>query len=146
MNTTESHSSAIYRHVFTVPKSAVDQNGHVNNVTYVQWMQDVAILHSDATGGTRAMHRAGATWVVRSHKIEYLKPAFAGEEVTALTWVVNFRRVRSLRRYRFLRQRDNTLLARGETEWVLVDARSGRPQKIPDEIIRLLPLVENGVE
>ena len=88
------------------------------------------------------MHGAGAAWVARSHKIEYLKPAFAGEDVAALTWVVNFRRVRSVRRYRFLRERDGTLLAEGETDWVFVDAVSGRPRRIPDEIIRLLPLGE----
>jgi acyl-CoA thioester hydrolase len=60
--------------------------------------------------------------------------------VTVLTWVVNFRRVRSLRRYRFLRASDGVLLARGETDWVFVDAASGRPRKIPDEIVGLLPL------
>jgi len=126
--------------VFTVPESAVDQNGHVNNVVYVQWMQDVGIFHFDAIGGTRATADAGATWVARSHKIEYLKPAFAGEEVTAVTWIANFRRARSLRRYRFPREGDGTLLAEGETDWVFVDASNGRPRKIPDEILRLIPL------
>ena len=138
---TESNLIAIYRHEFSVPMSAVDQNGHVNNVVYVQWMQDVAILHSEANGGSQAMHKVGATWVVRYHKIEYLNAAFAGEEVTALTWVVNFRRARSLRRYRFLRKSNDTVLAEAETEWVFVDAKSGRPMKIPDDVMRLFPLV-----
>ena len=138
---TESNLNTIYRYEFTVPESAVDQNGHVNNVVYVQWMQDVAVLHSEATGGTRAMHTAGGTWVVRSHTIEYLSPAFADEEVVALTWVVNFRRVRSVRRHKFFRKSDNTLLAKGETEWVFVDAESGTPRKIPEEVMRLFPLV-----
>lgn len=139
-------SSGIYRYEFTVPESAVDMNGHVNNVVYVQWMQDVAVLHSDTVGGTNAMHAAGGTWVVHSHKIEYLSPAFAGEDVVALTWVVNFRRVRSIRRYNFFRKSDNKLLAKGETEWVFVEAESGRPMMIPEEIIRLFPLVEENEE
>ena len=142
----KSNSNAIYRYEFTVPESAVDQNGHVNNVVYVQWMQDVAVLHSNATGGTRAMHTAGGTWVVRSHTIEYLSPAFADEEVVALTWVVNFRRVRSVRRHKFFRKSDNTLLAKGETEWVFVDAESGTPRKIPEEVMRLFPLVAKDEE
>jgi len=142
----KSNSNAIYRYEFTVPESAVDQNGHVNNVVYVQWMQDVAVLHSEATGGTRAMHTAGGTWVVRSHTIEYLRPAFAGEEVVALTWVVSFRRVRSVRRHKFFRKSDNTLLAKGETEWVFVDAESGTPRKIPEEVMRLFPLVAEDAE
>jgi len=133
----------VYRHRFTVPASAVDENGHVNNVVYIQWMQDVATLHFLAVGGTEAMQEAGATWVVRSHNIEYLAPLYAGEEVMVLTWVVNFRRVRSLRRYRFVRTGDEVLLARGETDWVFVDTESGRPCKIPDEIVGLLPLLED---
>jgi acyl-CoA thioester hydrolase len=142
----ESNSSKIFRHELTVPESAVDMNGHVNNVVYVQWMQDVAVLHSEATGGTRAMHTAGGTWVVHSHKIEYLSPAFAGEDLVALTWVVNFRRVRSIRRHKFFRKSDNMLLAKGETEWVFVDVESGRPRMIPDEVMQLFSLVAEDDE
>lgn len=133
----------MFSHRFTVPASAVDGNGHVNNVVYIQWMQDVATLHFNAVGGSAPMKQAGATWVVRSHNIEYLSPLFAGEDVIVLTWVVNFRRVRSLRRYRFLRATDKVLLARGETDWVFVDTASGRPCRIPDEIAGLLPLLED---
>ena len=143
MDSTGPHPDQAYSHRFTVTASALDQNGHVNNVVYIQWMQDVATLHFNAVGGAAAMQAAGATWVVRSHNIEYLSPLFAGEDVTVLTWVVNFRRVRSLRRYRFLRVRDDVLLARGETDWVFVDTDSGRPRKIPAEIMRLLPLLDS---
>ena len=139
-------SDKIYQYEFTVPESVVDQNGHVNNVAYVQWMQDVAVLHSKAVGGTDAMHEANGTWVVHSHKIEYLSPAFAEEVLAASTWVKSFRRVRSVRRYKFYRKSDNKLLARGETEWVFVDAGSGRPRMIPEELIRLFPLVTEGDE
>lgn len=125
----------MYRHEFAVAENALDRNGHVNNVIYVQWMQDAATLHADAQGCTAATRSAGAAWVVRSHKIEYLRPAFAGDNVAALTWVVNFRRVASLRKYKFVRTSDNIVLARGETDWVFVDARTGRPRIIPDEVI-----------
>ena len=134
-------SKSIYRYEFTVPESAVDINGHVNNVVYVQWMQDVAVEHSKTVGGTDVMHAEGGTWVVHSHKVEYLSPAFANEELAALTWVANFRKVRSVRRHKFFRKSDNKLLARGETECVFVDAENGRPKMIPDEIVKLFPLV-----
>jgi acyl-CoA thioester hydrolase len=124
----------IYRHKFTIREDVIDENGHVNNVVYVQWMQDIAVAHSNALGCTSMTRDVGATWVVRSHKVEYLSPAFAGEEVEALTWVVNFRKVRSLRRYKFVRIRDNTVLARGETDWVLVDAETGRLRIIPEDV------------
>ena len=126
--------SPVYRHEFTVPSEAIDGNGHVNNVAYVQWMQDVAVRHSDASGCTQAARDAGATWVVRKHSVEYLRPAFEGDPITVLTWVTNFRRALSLRKYKFIRTSDNTVLSRGETDWVFVDAVTNRPRSIPQEV------------
>ena len=120
--------SRVYRHEFTIGEDVLDENGHVNNVAYIQWMQDVATLHSDAQGCTAATRSAEAAWFVRSHKIEYLRPAFNGDAVTALTWVADFRRVTSLRKYKFVRTSDNVVLAEGETNWVFVDAQTGRPR------------------
>lgn len=128
----------IYRYRITIPQDAIDGNGHVNNVAYVQWMQDAAVRHFEELGGAAHTVHMGATWVVRSHRIEYLAPAFAGEEIEIRTWVANVRKVRSLRRYEFARIVDDRLLVRGETEWVFVDARDGRPILIPAQIIGLL--------
>ena len=137
---------AIYRSTFTVPQDAIDGNGHVNNVAYVQWMQDVAIAHFTATGGVDRMHDAGGTWVARSHHIEYLAPAFSGECIEVSTWVATLRRVRSLRRYAFTRVSDGVLLAKGETDWVYIDAETGRPSSIPEAIKRAFTLVPDGQE
>jgi acyl-CoA thioester hydrolase len=134
----------VYRIEIIVPAAAVDRNRHVNNVAYVQWMQDAAIQHSAATGCTRMTEAIGATWVARMHRIEYLSPAFAGEAVTVLTWVADFRRVRSLRRYKFIRAADQRFLAQGETDWVLVDVATGRPRGIPSEMAKLFELVPDA--
>jgi acyl-CoA thioester hydrolase len=138
---TLSQPDPIYRYEFTIPSEALDANGHVNNVHYVQWMQDVAVRHFEALGGIPLIRGLGATWVVRSHNIEYLGPAFAGERIEVRTWVANIRRVRSLRRYEFVRNLDSQLLVKGETEWVFVDAKSGRPLAIPDGVVQLFPLL-----
>ena len=131
----------IFREEFAVPADAIDANGHVNNVVFVQWMQNVATRHFEALGGEPLMRQAGAIWVVRSHQIEYHAPSFAGERVQVMTWVVNFSRVRSLRRYKFLRASDGKLLVRGETDWVFVNATTGRPCSIPETIEKAFVLV-----
>lgn len=127
--------SSIYTKTIAIPQSAIDGNGHVNNVIYVQWMQDIAVEHYESIGGTSPMQLVGATWVVREHKVEYLLPAFAGEEIEIKTWVENIRRVRSLRKYEFVRKSDGKVLVRGETDWVFVDVKSGKPMAIPEEVI-----------
>jgi len=125
----------VFRLQFRVPAEVVDANRHVNNIAYVQWMQDAAIAHAEACGGARFAQEQGGSWFVRMHRIEYLKPAFLNDELTVLTWVADWRKVRSLRRYRFIRSSDQTVLAEGETEWVFVDAATGRPRIIPDRIV-----------
>jgi len=134
-------ANSSFTFAFVVPDQAIDENGHVNNVYYVQWMQDVAVQHYAALGGLPPTQALGATWVVRSHLITYFNPAFAGDEIEVRTWVVNLRRVRSLRRYEFTRKADGKLLVKGETDWVFVDAKTGRPVAIPAEIADLFSLL-----
>jgi acyl-CoA thioester hydrolase len=128
--------SALYSKTIIIPLTAIDENGHVNNVAYVKWMQDIAVEHYSSIGGGE-IQGPDATWVVREHKIEYLFPAFAGEEMEIRTWVENIRRVRSLRKYEFLRKSDGKTLVRGETDWVFVDLKTGAPRAVPDHILNI---------
>ena len=136
----------IYQYSFTVPDKVVDENGHVNNVEYVRWMQEAATQHAEAAGCLQATKAAGASWIVRSHQIEYLRPMFAGDEVCILTWVANFRKVRSLRKYKFIRSVDDAVLAQGATDWVLIDTQSKRPRPISEEVKGALVLVPETQE
>ncbi len=135
-------TNSIFSYTLIIPKSAIDVNGHVNNVAYLQWMQDAAVRHYTTIIGAQAMG-ATETWVVREHRIEYLLPAFVGEEIEVQTWIANARRIRSQRQYRFIRKSDRQLLVRGETDWVFVDIKSGKPVAIPKEIISLMPVMPN---
>jgi acyl-CoA thioester hydrolase len=123
----------VYRLQLRATAEVVDTNRHVNNVAYVKWMQDAAIAHAEACGGRWLAKEIGGSWFVRMHRIEYLKPAFLDDEITVLTWVADWRKVRSLRRYRFMR--NETVLAEGETDWVFVDAVTRRPKPITEQIV-----------
>lgn len=138
--------SSVYQFKIDVTEKDVDRNGHVNNVVYIQWMQDAAIAHARASGCTKASEAVGATWVVRTHHIEYLSPLFAGDKVTMLTWPASFQRVRSTRKYKFIRAKDGAVIARAETDWVFVNAKTGRPQSIPEEVRNTLPVVSKEME
>jgi acyl-CoA thioester hydrolase len=136
--------TAIYEHRFTVPAEAIDGNGHVNNVEYVRWMTEAAHAHARACGGSEMVKTIGAIWVVRSHRIEYLRPLVLHDPVIVQTWVESFQRVVSLRRYRILS--GGHLVARGETKWVLVDGADGRPRAIPRELVDLFGVCPGGPE
>ncbi len=137
----------IHRTTLTVDGSVIDVNQHVNNLAYLRWMQEVAIEHSAAQGWPVARYlETGSGWVVRSHQIEYLRPAFLGEELTLFTWVADLRRQSSRRRYLFWREADRRVLATAETDWVFVDGGSGRPRPIPEALAGAFEVVPEGTD
>ena len=133
---------AIFEYHHTVRDDEIDAQGHANNVCYVAWMQEAALAHSAAQGWpAEAYQRLGMGWVVRSHAIEYHQSARAGDEITIKTWVANFTRVTSLRRYRIIRQADGVLLATAETKWAFIDYATGQPCRVPIEIVGAFEIV-----
>jgi acyl-CoA thioester hydrolase len=136
---------AIYQHRLKVSSDAIDQQGHVNNLEYLRWLQDAAVAHSTAQGWSPDRYRQlGAGWVVRTHWIEYLQPAFAHDEVLVLTWVANFRKVRSLRKYKIVRVNDQIELARAESDWAFISLECRSPRRIPAELVQAFPVVPDG--
>jgi acyl-CoA thioester hydrolase len=119
-----------YEHSFTVTAGDIDQQGHVNNVRYVQWIQDVAVAHWRDLATPEQL--SGVTWVVLRHEIDYLRPAFEGEELTARTWVG---RAWAARSERFTEvRRGGEILVRAKSVWCALDAKTFRPRRIDGDI------------
>jgi acyl-CoA thioester hydrolase len=132
---------AVYEHHHTVLAEEIDALGHANNLVYLAWMQAAALAHSAVQGWpAQRYHELGSGWVVRSHQIEYLRPAFAGEDIVVRTWVADFRKVSSLRRYKIIRPSGDRLLATAATDWVFVNYGTGLPVRVPPEIVAAFEL------
>ena len=112
-----------------------DAYGHVNNSNYVRYMQEAAFAASAAAGYPEEEYqRQGVVWLIRDTEVEYLSPLRYGDIAVVKTWVDDFRRVRSRRMYEIRRKGDETVLARGSTDWVLLDRERLRPVSIPEEM------------
>ncbi|HUR95671.1 MAG TPA: acyl-CoA thioesterase [Gemmatimonadales bacterium] len=137
----------IYSMRFAVTGEVIDRQGHVNNLAYVAWMQDVAIEHSAAAGWPMERYLSlGAGWVVRSHFVEYLRPAFAGEQLAVHTWVPEFTQRSTPRRYLFVREENRQLVVRAETRWVFIDLATGRRRALPEELVGAFEVVRDDAE
>lgn len=133
---------AIFEYPYRITAEDIDGQGHVNNVSYVRWMQDAAVAHSRAQGWNSPRYEEiGCSWVARRHTIEYLQPAFTGERIVVLTWIADMKKVTSLRKYRIIRPQDSCVLAVAETNWAFVNSKTGSPKRIPIEIIESFELV-----
>ncbi|MCW5592981.1 MAG: acyl-CoA thioesterase [Burkholderiales bacterium] len=132
---------------FRIPVAAgdIDANEHVNNLAYLRWMQEAAWAHSTAQGWTRERYRElGSGWFVRSHFIEYLRPAHPGDVLLLHTWVGEMKAGSCVRRFLFLREGAEQPVATARTRWAFVDLASGRPVRIPSEVSSAFPIVPDG--
>jgi len=118
----------------TVRHEDIDDLNHAGNYHYVRWMQEAAIAHSSALGWPSEKYiEMGAGWVVRSHNIVYLKPAYEGDIIIIKTWVSDMKAVTSLRKYEIYND-DGEILARAETNWAFIDYETEKPTRIPAAI------------
>lgn len=127
--------AAAYRHNFVVASADIDEFGHANNVVWVRWVNEAALAHSCAVGlDPQVLLNMRAMWIIRKHAIEYLAPAFAGERLECLTWPAAVRGATSLRRNLFIRE--GRMLCRAETTWALLHSETGRPRRVPVEMMQ----------
>jgi len=117
-----------FERAFPVTPADIDDLGHVNNVVYVRWVQDVAAAHWEAA--TSAAERAGVGWVVLRHEIDYKHPAKAGDEVVVCTWVGPPAAATFERHTEIVRAADRRVLARARSLWCPINPKTGRVQRI----------------
>jgi acyl-CoA thioester hydrolase len=130
-----------FQHI--VSRDEIDELGHANNVVYLSWLQDAAVAHSTALGWSGERYRQfGSGWIVRSHKIEYIRPALADDLVVVKTWVATMQKVTSIRRYQIIRPMDGQILTKAETNWAFIDFNTGKPVRIPLEISGMFQLLD----
>jgi acyl-CoA thioester hydrolase len=122
-----------FEHHVRVADTDIDELGHVNNVVYLQWVQDVAAAHW-AYAATDEQ-RATVVWVAVRHEIDYKAPAFADDEVLVRTWVEAWTAVTSDRHTEIVRASDGALLAKARTVWAALDPATKRPRRVGAEVV-----------
>lgn len=94
--------SSIFDLHIQVQPHHIDALGHVNNVMYVQWMQDVAAAHVETLGvGVTKYLELKHAMVAVEHHVQYRKAAFEGEQIVLRTWLDDINALYSFRQYVF---------------------------------------------
>ncbi len=115
-----------------VTPADIDRLGHVNNVVYLRWVQDAAVAHWRAAAP--AADQARLLWVVLRHEIDYKRPAFLEDEISARTWVGSASRHAFERHTELFRKSDGKLLARARTLWCPIDPETGQKTDVSEAV------------
>lgn len=117
---------------FRVEESDIDHLGHVNNIVYLRWVQEIATIHWEAEASAEDLQQL--LWVVSRHEIDYKSSALLGDEVVVRTCVGTATGLTFVRHTEIRRASDRKLLAQARTLWIPINSETRRPQRPSREL------------
>jgi len=125
----------IYEKSIVVSNSDLDSLNHVNNVRYVQWVNDIAKEHWQQNASQDMLQ--DYFWVMINHSIEYKSSALLNDKVKLKTFVIKSEGVTSTRVVEMHHEKNEKLIARSETNWCFMNSQTKKPTRITQEVIDL---------
>lgn len=109
----------------------IDFMGHVNNASYLKWVQDAVLSHWRKIAPAEAV--ATHLWVALRHEITYRKPTFLDDEVIATVLLEKVQGARAF--YQTVIRRGEDVLAEVKSSWCCLDAETLRPARLATNVI-----------
>jgi acyl-CoA thioester hydrolase len=128
-------NTKIFEYPITILQSDIDEQGHVNNIIYLKWVQEAAIAHWTSVANTQMLENN--IWVVSRHEIDYLKSAYSDSKLKTKTWVTEPQGAKSERYINIVDAETETIYAKIKTTWYLLDSKTKRPKRIDAEIVNV---------
>jgi acyl-CoA thioester hydrolase len=114
-----------------VDAADIDFMGHVNNASYLKWVQDAVLDHWRAIAPSEVVGQH--LWVALKHEITYRKPTFLGDDVIATVLLEKVQGARAF--YETVIKRGEEVLAEVKSSWCCLDAATLRPARLARDVI-----------
>ena len=119
----------IYTKQIEVTHHHLDQNNHVNNVQFVQWVEEVASEHWEML--KRETPYVNDDWLLLEHHLQYKKQVYLGEVLTVKTYPQPPEGIKQPRKVEFFCE--DELVMDSRTLWVLFDKDKQKVKRLdPD--------------
>jgi Predicted thioesterase len=134
---------------FKVGDEHIDRLEHMNNAVYLTFMEQAAWHHTEALGiGWQTYVDLDAVCVVHRHELDYLMPAYHGDELEVATWIAeNDGRLKMWRAFQMRRTSDGRTIFRARSQYVTVKMSNGRACRMPQSFVgtyRAAPATKAG--
>ena len=114
-----------------IDPSDIDFMGHVNNASYLKWVQAAVVNHWQRFAPAEAV--AEHLWVALKHEITYRKPTFLNDDVIATVLLEKVQGARAF--YETVIRRGEEVLAEVKSSWCCLDATTLRPARLARDVI-----------
>ncbi|MDX2162503.1 MAG: YbgC/FadM family acyl-CoA thioesterase [bacterium] len=126
----------VYIHTHTVEWRDVDTEQHVNNATYLNFMEEAGFRAARHFGWSVNRMRAEHFGIfARRIQIEYRQQAALNDELTITTYLSDVKRANSTRHFIVMRASDGALIAQARGLYVFVNPQTAQITRLPHEIL-----------
>ncbi len=128
-------AAEIFTQRFPVDAADIDELGHVNNIVYLRYAQDIAIAHWRARASEEMV--AGFVWVVNRHEVDYRAQLQLGDEVEVRTWVADEPRGPMWPRFvDIYKIGSDKPAAQIKSNWCMLDAQTRKLKRVPLDLVQ----------
>ena len=128
--------SKIFTRTFRVRWGELDASGTVSPANYLRYLIETAWDWGIAIGwDANYSQNPDVFWVIRETEIRLLRPLRHNDVFELTIWLANWQRVRGTRFFELTRKEGGEEIAQGTQQIVYMDAKTGRPKNMPDEMI-----------
>lgn len=129
-------SAEIFELPIAIEPADIDELGHVNNIVYLRWAQEIATTHWRTRASAAMVH--DFVWVVTRHEADYLASLTLGDKARARTWVEAAAHGPLWARYVEIGAVGAAKpAAKIKSTWCLLDAAKRKPRRVPAEMAGL---------
>lgn len=124
----------------------INRKQEATPVSILQYLEDVAIAHSEAVGlGVEQLLAQKTGWVLNHWLLKMQQYPRQGEKISIETWASDFERFYGRRKFR-LSDSQGRYLGEADSLWVFLNLEKRRPIRIPDHFVSAYGLVQSGKE
>ena len=121
----------MFRHPIAIDPADIDQMGHVNNATYLKWVQEAVVDYWRSVAPPEAVARH--LWVALKHEITYLRPTFLQDVVVAEVIAEKVEGARAM--FTTVLRRGEEVLSEIKSSWCCLDAATLRPARLARDVV-----------
>ena len=124
-----------FEKIIRVTQKDLDTLNHVNNVRYLEWVQEISSAHWEQA--VVNLIAKDYLWVVRNHNITYHQSAVFNDEIKISTRILEWKGPLSIRFVEIKNNKSQQLLVSATTEWCLLSPKTWKPVRVPEHIKKL---------
>ena len=112
----------------------IDFVGHVNNIIYIQWMENgrMKLLEAMEIPVTQLAHGDGVVPVITETTISYKRPFFLDNSVKIELWVSKLNNASAILEFRFYNEKEE-LCSSARQKGLFIDRKTMRPARLSAE-------------